>query len=245
MKAFLLAAGLGTRLRPLTDTTPKCLVPIGGRPLLSYWMELLERHGFEEVLINLHHLPHVVRRFVATEPSSVRIRLFEEPALLGSAGTIRANRDWIADGEPFLVAYADNLTNANLGRLAAAHLAARPLLTMALFHAPEPTRCGIVELDGHGRIVDFTEKPSQPRSDLANAGLYVTDVRVVDRMPPGTPVDFGRDVLPGLIGEMHGQLLDGDIIDIGTPAAYLRAQRAVAAFSLSAARPAAAREAQP
>jgi mannose-1-phosphate guanylyltransferase len=227
MKAFLLAAGLGTRLRPLTDRMPKCLVPLAGKPLLSYWLTLLERHGFDEVLINLHYLPEQVRDYVARNQSGVRVTLFEESPLLGSAGTVRANRAWIDDGHPFLVAYADNLTNVDLTRLRTAHERHRPLLTMALFRAPEPSRCGIAEIDGGaeaGRVVSFEEKPQHPKSNLANAGLYVTDSRIVDRIPDKVPADFGGDVLPRLVGEMRGELVHGDLIDVGTPASYERAQ---------------------
>ena len=116
MKAMILAAGRGERLRPLTDTVPKCLVPINGRPLLSYWMTLLERHGFDDVIINVHHLPDAVRAF-ADGVRHPRLTLFNEPQLLGSAGTVRANRDWVADGASFLIAYADDLSKA-LSRLA-------------------------------------------------------------------------------------------------------------------------------
>lgn len=234
MKAFLLAAGLGTRLRPLTDVTPKCLVPVAGRPMLSYWMALLARHGFTDVLLNVHHLAAQVRDFVATLDDPVRVTLFDEPTLLGSAGTVRANRDWVADGQPFLVAYADNLTNVDLGALMAAHLRHQPLLTMGLFHADQPSRCGIAEVDEGGRIIGFEEKPAQPKSNLANAGFYVSDRRLIARIPDGTPVDFGLDVLPGLIGEMHGVVVHGDIIDVGTPESYARAQREAGRLGLEA-----------
>ena len=240
MKAFLLAAGLGTRLQPLTDTVPKCLVPINGRPLLSYWMTLLRRHGVNEVLINTHHLPVAVQAFAATVTTPT-LTLFHETTLLGSAGTIRANRDWVTGGEPFLVAYADDLTNADLTRLLAVHARRRPILTMGLFHAAEPTRCGIAELDGgedDAAIVSFEEKPAQPKSDLANAGIYVTDSRLIERIPDGT-ADFGRDVLPHLVGEMRGHLLRGQLIDVGTWPSYQRAQ--IAAPSLGLDGPAAER----
>lgn len=233
MKAFLLAAGLGTRLRPLTDTVPKCLVPVNGRPLLSYWMTLLDRHGFDQVLINVHHLPEAVTAFAATV-SRPRLTLFHEPVLLGSAGTVRENRAWIADGEPFLVAYADDLTNADLTALMRVHARRRPLLTMGVFRTSEPTRCGIAELDGpdeDAAIVSFEEKPARPKSNLANAGLYVSDVRLLDRIPAGT-ADFGHDVLPGLVGEMRAHLLHGELIDVGTWPSYERAQTAAPGLGL-------------
>ena len=240
MKAILLAAGLGTRLRPLTDTIPKCLVPIGGRPLLSYWIALLERHGFDEVLVNVHHLPEQVQAFVRRVSSGLRITLFEEPDLLGSAGTVHANRAWVSDGSPFLIAYADNLTNVDLSRLMAAHTRHAPLLTMALFPSDEPTRCGIAELENGanaGAILSFEEKPSHPKSNLANAGLYVTDVRVLDRIPRRLPADFGHDVLPHLVGEMYGHVLSDHerLIDVGTRESYDRAQREVIRLGLLAA----------
>lgn len=237
MKAFLLAAGLGTRLRPLTDTVPKCLVPIAGRPLLSYWMTLLARHGFDDVRINVHHLPDQVRAF-AREHAHPRLTVFEEPVLLGSAGTIRANHAWVAGGTPFLVAYADDLTNANLSALMQVHARHRPLLTMGLFRADDPSRCGIAELDGDesdAAILSFEEKPGRPKSNLANAGIYVTDARIIDRIPDVVPADFGHHVLPGLVGDMRGHLLSGRLIDVGTWASYEQAQREAPSLGLDSA----------
>src|SRR5687768_9227816 len=218
-----MAAGLGTRLRPLTDRVPKCLVPLAGRPLLSYWLELLVRHGVTDVTVNVHHLPDQVRDYVGGLSVPLTIRLFDEPELLGSAGTVRANGEWIADGKPFLIAYADNLTNADLSALIAAHHRGDALLTMALFRAADPTRCGIAVLDGD-RIVGFQEKPAHPVSNLANAGLYVTDVRVLDAIPIQPPADFGSDVLPRLIGNMRAHELREPLIDVGTHQSYARAQ---------------------
>ena len=230
-KAFLLAAGLGTRLRPLTDTTPKCLLPVGGRPLLAWWVALLEYYGFTEVLVNLHHLPDQVSRYLAGLETSIRFETYHEPTLLGSAATVRRNRAFAGEG-PFLVAYADNLTSADLSALMASHLAGadggQPLLTMALFESPEPHRCGIAELDAAATIISFEEKPAAPKSNLANAGLYVADGRLFDEIPSQEPADFGRDVLPRLVGRMRGHPLGQPLIDIGTPQSYAAAQHAVA-----------------
>ena len=124
MKAFLLAGGLGTRLRPLTDTTPKCLVEIGGRTLLDLWLDALAKVGVDEVLVNTHHLAERVEAHVAQRQDVPVVRLSHEPTLLGSAGTLMANKDFVA-GEPmFLVINADNLTDFDLGRLVEAHRAA-------------------------------------------------------------------------------------------------------------------------
>lgn len=225
MKAFLLAAGLGSRLRPLTNTVPKCMVSINGRPLLSYWMDLLDLHGFDDVLVNLHHLPAMVRAYVESI-ARPRVTLFHETELLGSAGTVRANRQWIETEEPFLVAYADNLTDVNLSSLVAAHLRRKPLLTMGLFRTTAASQCGIAELEGDedsAAILTFEEKPAKPKSNWANAGLYVTDRKIVDRIPEGV-ADFGHDVLPDLVGEMRGHALMGRLMDVGTWENYNRAQ---------------------
>jgi mannose-1-phosphate guanylyltransferase len=226
-RAFLLAAGLGSRLRPMTEHTPKCLLPIAGRPLLAYWFDLLERHGYTDVLINLHHLPEQVEAYVASTSSPLRIETFHEPTLLGSAGTVRANRAFISDNRPFLIAYADNFTSADLSALMAFHLRHRPLLTVGLFETPEPTRSGIVEIDRDGLIVGFEEKPAHPRSNLANAGLYIAEVGLFDRLPTDLPSDFGRHILPMLVGDMRGFLLREPLTDIGTLASYKRVQREV------------------
>ena len=225
MKAFLLAAGLGTRLRPLTDTTPKCLVPIAGRPLLDYWLELLAGHGFREVLVNTHHLPQQVVDHVNHHSHLLKVTLFHETSLLGSAGTVAANAAWLDDDEHFLIAYADNLTNADLSALMATHIRHDAPLTMALYHTPNPEQCGIASLDGDGRIVSFVEKPAAPVSDLANAGIYAASRSLLGFLDERRPLDFGFDVLPNLLGEMYGFELEDYVLDIGTPERYDQAQR--------------------
>jgi mannose-1-phosphate guanylyltransferase len=226
-KAFLLAAGLGTRLRPLTDAMPKCLVPIGGRPLLAYWVDLLEYHGFTDVLVNVHHLPDQVTAFLEGLDTPIRFETFFEPVLLGSAATIRENRTFAGDA-PFLIAYADDLTSADLSALMATHDPSGPVLTMALFESPEPERCGIAELDADATVVGFEEKPAAPKSNLANAGLYVADGRLFEELPAHTPADFGRHVLPRLTGRMRGHRLPLEsLVDVGTPESYAAAQDAV------------------
>ena len=121
MKAFLLAAGVGSRLSAVTDTIPKCMVPIGGRPLLDIWLDAFDRAGVDEVLVNLHHLPDVVRHHLDARTGPPAVRTFFEPELLGSAGTLPANRAWINAEEMFLACYADNLTDFDLRSLIQAH----------------------------------------------------------------------------------------------------------------------------
>ena len=117
MKAFLLAAGVGSRLRPITDTIPKCMLDIDGRPLLDIWLDAFDRADVSEVLVNLHHLPDVVRRHLAARTAPPTVRTFFEPELLGSAGTLRANRQWVEKEEFFLTCYADNLTDFDVRSL--------------------------------------------------------------------------------------------------------------------------------
>jgi mannose-1-phosphate guanylyltransferase len=225
MKAFLLAGGLGERLRPLTLTMPKCLVPVGGVPLLEIWLQLCERHGIAEVLLNVSQHPDLVETFLARRaPGGVRVRLVREERPVGTAGTVLANRAFVDGEDSVWVVYTDNLTDMDLGRMAAFHHSHDGLVTMGLFRTPSPRSAGIVELDPAGRIVAFTEKPEHPRSDLANAGLYLLRRPVLDLIPSGVPlVDFGHHVLPALVGRMHGYLIPGFYMDVGTPEALARA----------------------
>ena len=224
MRAFLLAAGLGTRLRPITDTTPKCLVDIGGRPLLDIWLDALAKAGVDEVLLNTHHLATQVEAHVAQRSTPPVVRLSHEPVLLGSAGTLLANRDFVADDDMFLVVNADNLTDFDLGVLIDAHLAAATIATLSVFQASRPSECGIVEVVD-GRVVGFVEKPADPRSDLANAGMYAFHPQVLDEIPESSPRDIGFDLLPRLVGRARAVALDDCyFVDIGSPAALQRAR---------------------
>ena len=231
VKALLLAGGLGTRLRPLTETVPKCLVPVAGRPMLSYWLDALERAGIGEALVNTHHLPEAVHAFIASENSRRAVTLHEafEPELLGSAGTVHANRTFADDADAVVVIYADNLSAIDLGDLVAFHGRHDDPMTMALFHTPQPRSCGIATLDAAGRIVDFVEKPETPASDLANAGLYVIDAAAWREIADMAAFDFGFDVLPRFVGRMRGYAFDGYHRDIGTPQALAQAEADMAA----------------
>jgi mannose-1-phosphate guanylyltransferase len=224
VKAFLLAAGLGTRLRPITDTTPKCMLPIGGRPLLDIWLDALAKVGVDEVLLNLHHLAPVVRAHVAARGGSPRVRMVEEPELLGSAGTMLANRDFITGEDMFLAVNADNLTDFDLGILIDAHRRGGAVATLSLFRAPRPSECGIVDIED-GQVVGYVEKPAEPRSDLANAGMYAFRPDVLDLLDRPPPCDIGFDLLPRLVGRARAVAIDGSyFLDIGTPAALQRAR---------------------
>jgi mannose-1-phosphate guanylyltransferase len=223
MKAFLLAAGVGSRLRPITDAIPKCMVTIDDRPLLDIWLDSFGRAGVDEVLVNLHHLPDVVRRHVAARTGPPAVRLAFEPELLGSAGTLAANQQWVADEDFFLACNADNLTDFDLRELIDAHRESSAAATLTVFHSPNPSAGGVLELDDTGQVVGFAEKPALPASDLVNAGMYAFNPDLLDEIKR-TPADIGYDLLPSLVGRARAIAVDGYFRDIGTPEAYRRAR---------------------
>ena len=231
MKAFLLAAGLGSRLRPLTDRTPKCLLPIGDSTLLDMWLDACHRAGISEVLVNTHHLAGQVEHHLDARNGPPVVRTVYEPELLGSAGTLVANRQWV-EGEPFFLACnADNLTDFDLGRLIDAHVGGGEMATLTLFRASDPRACGIVQLDDGGRMIQFVEKPAHPNGDLANAGMYAFSPTVIDLCPEEMPRDIGYDILPRLVGKAHSIVIDGFLRDIGTMDGYREAEEVWASRS--------------
>ncbi len=225
-RGFLLAAGLGTRLKPLTDGTPKCLVPVGGKPLLSIWLDRCQELGLSEVLINTHHLPGQVEAWAARRVHSrVQIRLVHEKQLLGSAGTIAANWDFVKAEEDFFIFYADNLVHMNFDAMTVFHQSHDEALTVALFHSRRPWNCGIAILDEQNRVSAFEEKPAKPKSDLANAGVYLARRGIRRFLPARGYADLAKDVLPHLLGEMRGFPIEGFVLDVGTPENYQEALR--------------------
>lgn len=224
MKAFLLAAGVGSRLRPITDTIPKCMVVIDDRPLLDIWLEAFDRAGVDEVLVNLHHLPDVVHRHIAARSGPPAVRTVLEPELLGSAGTLLANRAWVDGEESFLVCNADNLTDFDLRSLVEAHRHHDAIATLTVFRSDRPWTGGVVEIDAAGRVTGFEEKPAHPVSDLTNAGMYAFRPAVLDEIDEVLPRDIGFDLLPRLVGRARAVLVEGYFRDIGTADAYQRAR---------------------
>jgi mannose-1-phosphate guanylyltransferase len=224
MKAFLLAAGLGSRLRPITDTKPKCMVEIDGRPLLDIWLDGLGRAGVDEVLVNLHYLPDVVTAHLEGRSDLPVVRTFFESKLLGSAGTLRANRKWVEGEEMFLACYADNLTSFDLRTLVDAHRDRRALATLTAFHSTRPSAGGVLELDLDGRVTGFEEKPQTPVSDLVNAGMYAFHPSVLDEISSALPQDIGYHLLPRLVGRAFAVAVECYFRDIGTVEAYQQAR---------------------
>ena len=233
LKAFLLVAGRGERLRPLTDTIPKCLLPINGTPLLQIWLEYLERACIDEVLINTHWLHGMVEEFVEEWSSchrKMKISIFHEPTLLGSAGTLLANREWVGSN-PFFIIYGDNLTQINLQNMLAVHKKSGLPLTIRVYKGADPERAGIVCTDENDIITDFEEKPDKPKSDLGAGAIYIADSRIFDFFPgldevaADGVIDLSYHVLTQMAGHMRAYDIGEFCMDIGTPAAYEKAQR--------------------
>jgi mannose-1-phosphate guanylyltransferase len=206
VRALLLAAGFGMRLRPITDHIPKCLVPIHGQPLLGYWLDRLLDDGIERVLINTHYLPAVVDDFVRTSPWSENVDVVYEALLLGTGGTVLRNRAFFLNA-PFMVAHADNLTRFNVQDFIDAHRN-RPAgvdITMMTFDTDVPESCGIVELDAQGIVVGFHEKSPSPPGCRANAAVYIFEPTVIDFLATLNKevIDLSLEVIPHYLGRMH------------------------------------------
>lgn len=225
MKAFLLAAGNGVRLRPLTDKVPKCLLPIQGIPLLEIWLNNCKAAGVTDVLVNTHAHAEAIRQFAAEQRTGVRMRIAEEPELLGSAGTLAENREFVAGEESFFVLYADVLTNVDLRRMLVFHTQKRLPVTLGIYQVPDPGRCGIVTMDANAIISNFMEKPMRPASNWAFAGVMIAGAAVFDFLPDQRPADLGFDVLPKMIGKMAAYPITEYLLDIGTITNYRHAQQ--------------------
>jgi len=229
LRALLLAAGLGTRLRPLTLHTPKCLVPINGEPLLGRWLRKLEQAGCEAALVNTHYLAEQVEAYLQSwHSSTMAVHTVHEPELLGTAGTLLANQEFFG-GCTGLLIHADNATAEDLRPFLGAHhnRQAGCLLTMLTFNTNNPSSCGIVELDDQDIVQGFHEKVVEPPGNRANGALYAFEPTLLDhlnRMAPH-PSDFSTEVIPSLMGRIQTWHTDQPYLDIGTPEALATAQQ--------------------
>ena len=205
-KAMILAAGKGTRLRPLTNRMPKAMVPVDGRPLLEYTIELLREHGVWEMAVNLHaHADAITEHFGDGSRFGVSLTYSFEPELLGTAGAVKKLEEFLKDG-PFYVVYGDVLTRLDLRSLLEHHRGCGAMATIALHEPDDVSRCGVVQQDENGWIISFIEKPGNGSTvDVwANAGIYVVEPALLQRMRAEPPQDFGRDVFPELVGNGGG-----------------------------------------
>lgn len=227
MKAILLAAGLGTRLKPITNSIPKCLVPINGKPLLQYWLENLNKVGVNEFLINTHYFNEQVEKFVEDSPFKNKITLVYEKELLNTGGTILNNKNFI-NNEPFLLIHADNLSFCDYDKFIKSYFN-RPKnceLTMMLFRTESPKNCGIVELDNNNIVEKFYEKVENPPSNLANAAVYICNPSVIKFMETLNKknIDFSNDVLPNFMNKINTYINNTYHRDIGSIESYAIAQ---------------------
>ncbi len=199
MRAVILAAGEGQRLRPLTKDDPKPMLVVAGKPILEHNVRLLARHGITEIAINTHHCAgSITEHFGDGSALGVKITYSHESRALGTAGALLPLRDFLSS--TFLVLYGDNLTTCNISALAEFHASKQGLATLAVFQRENPSAGGIVSIEDDDRIARFVEKPQSNEifSPWVNAGIMVCEPRFVDAIPAGES-DFGKDVLPALI----------------------------------------------
>jgi len=228
IKCLLLAAGFGTRLRPITDKIPKCLVKIGGQPILMHWINKLDRIQCNDIIINTHYLAGQVNEFIdAQDIKNQSIKLSHEIQLLGTAGTLLKHRDFFKESDGILI-HADNATKIELNEFVEAHFD-RPsncILTMLTFTTDTPSTCGIIEKDHKGIVRGFHEKSMNPPGNIANGAVYMFDNRLFDHLSNLGPEisDFSTQVLPSLVGKIFTYHTDATFIDIGTPENLERAR---------------------
>ena len=200
MKAMILAAGQGTRLRPYTNRTPKPMIPIGGKPILEHTVESLSACGIREIAINLHYCPDVIQNHFGDGVKwSVSIRYSYEAALLGTAGALKGLSDFF--DETFILWYGDNLCHLNLSKLINFHRTKGGIGVIVLHWREDVSQSGIVALDNDCRILRFLEKPSSEQvfSHWVNAGVFVLEPEVLNYIPDDQSYDFGRDLFPKLL----------------------------------------------
>ena len=234
-KAALLAAGEGTRLRPLTLETPKVLLTVGGRPLIEYTLAWLKNHGIREVAINLHHLGEKIRQFLG-DGSRFGMKVFYSPeeTLLGTAGGVKRMEHFF--DSTFVMAYGDVLTDFDLSAMIRFHQAKNSLVTLVIREVVNPWEVGMVKIDEESRILSFVEKP--PRGsrlgNLGTGGIYILEKEALNHIPGGAFSDLSYDIFPKLIElnlPIYGYVLKPDdyLTDIGTIEKYQKANEDIKA----------------
>jgi mannose-1-phosphate guanylyltransferase len=228
MRAILLAAGCGTRLRPITNTIPKCLVQIKGQPLLEIWLDRLTLAGMGPFLVNTHYLAEQVDAFIESSRYKDQVTLEYEPELHGTAGTLIANLDFFK-GQDGMLIHADNYCLADFSAFVQAHeqRPAECAMTMMTFQTDTPSTCGIVELDGRGVVIGFHEKVAKPPGNLANGAIYILSSELLERLEYDlhSVKDFSTEVLNRFVGQIYTYETKGVFLDIGTPKSYEQANK--------------------
>ena len=220
MKALLLAAGLGNRLKPITNQIPKCLVPIHGRPLLGIWLDNLWKHGVKQFLVNTHYMPSKVNEFLNSTKFKDEIRVVHEPKLLGTAGTVWENRSWITEGGPFFLIHADNLSICNFTEFIRHHenRPANVCMSMMTFKTKNPQSCGIVRLRGDHIVEEMYEKVENPPGNIANGAVYIAEPSMISSKFENA--DFSKDIIPSMMGRIQAWHNTVFHEDIGTIESY-------------------------
>ncbi|MFA4905756.1 MAG: NDP-sugar synthase [Candidatus Margulisiibacteriota bacterium] len=235
MKAIIIAGGLGTRLRPLTYNTPKPIVPLANRPLVAHQIELLHKHGINEVILNLHYLSDEIKRILeADEKLEVKLDYSIEKTPLGTAGAVKNAEEFFDEG-PLVVFNGDVIADLNISEILAFHKKKKALVTITLTAVDDPTSYGLVLMDADQRVKEFIEKPSWERVEGVqrkniNAGLYILDPKIFRDVPANTPYMFERDLFPRLLLEgapIYGYETSRYWIDIGNPQKYRQAHEAI------------------
>ena len=227
MRAMLLAAGFGTRLRPITDSIPKCLVSIKGQPLLGIWFNRLNLAGIKNFLVNTHYLSEQVEKYIEKSQYKSQVKIINESELLGTAGTIIQNIDFF-EGQDGMVIHTDNYCMADLSEFLIAHVN-RPigcLMTMMTFRTSDPSSCGIVEINELGVVFNFHEKVIKPPGDLANGAVYILSSELIKMLRIeefANSKDFSKEILPKLLGKIFTYETKKELIDIGTIKNYDKA----------------------
>ena len=239
MQALVLAGGQGTRLQPLTLSVPKPVMPLAGRPFLTFMLDWLSSHGIDDVVLSCGFLSEEVQRVLGARHRSMRLRYVEEESPLGTAGPVRLAADLGFLGDRFLVLNGDVLTDMDLTSQVAFHDANHAAATLALIAVEDTASYGVVPTDARGRVEAFLEKsPGPAPTNRINAGAYVLEREVVERIEPGVAVSFERDVFPQLVGDgLYGYMADGYWMDIGTPDRYMEATYDLLAGTVTSALP--------
>ena len=236
MKCCLMSAGRGERLKPLTDRLPKCILDIGnGMTTMKFWLKTLDRAHIRDVLINLHHLPNEIINYVNKhEMNGVRVTFSKEKELLGSAGTLYANRDYIKGEWAFVVAYSDTwIREFDLRRMINYHKKHGETMTVGLYREKEEGRMvGVAEVKD-GKMVGFSEKEKNAKGELAWAGVFVAHTVVLNYLD-GTTKDIAANLLPRLTSRVRAFIINSDVIDIGTPEKLDRARLVVGGLGFQA-----------
>lgn len=228
MKGLILAGGLGTRLRPLTFTRPKHLLPVANRPHVARVFDLLARHGITEVVLLTSYLADAFSGVIAdAQGQGVEVAVTREEEPLGTAGALRFAADLVGE-DRFVVFNGDILTDCDLGSVLSFHSDRSAEATILLTPVPDPSAFGVVPTDERGRVLGFVEKPpaGQAPTNLINAGVYVFEASVLDRIPPGEVWSAERQLFPGLVdddADFYALSTDAYWMDIGTPAKYVQA----------------------